>query len=96
MMKVRVSLLVGVVLLLTGAMAFAQEGTNGYFATTPFNSDPNINGPWVLVAGGPFDNPGPFVDVASITIPAGKYLLAARLNTFSYVGPAQRGLRVLR
>lgn len=82
-MKAKVVLLLGMVLLLTGAMA-AQEGTSGFFATTPFNPDPNINGPWVLVAAGPFDNAGPFVDVASITIPAGKYLLSARLSTFAY------------
>ena len=82
-MKVKVVLLVGMVLLLAGAMA-AQDGTAGFIATTPFNPDPNINGPWVFVAGGPFDNAGPFVDVASITIPAGKYLLSARLSSFAY------------
>ena len=85
MTKVRVVLLLGVVLLLTGAMAVAQEGTNGYFATTP--NDPNL-GPWVVVQAGPFDNAGPFVDVASITIPPGKYLLTGRLTTFSYMGKA--------
>jgi len=83
MMKVKVILLLGIVFLLTGAMA-AQEGTAGFFATTPFNPDPSINGRWVLVAAGPFDNAGPFVDVASITIPAGRYILSARLSTFSY------------
>jgi hypothetical protein len=85
MMKMRVAFFLGVVLLLTGAMAVAQEGTNGYFATTP--NDPNL-GPWVMVQAGPFDNAGPFVDVASITIPAGKYLLTGRLTTFSYMGSA--------
>jgi hypothetical protein len=84
MIKARVIVLLSVVLLLTGAMALAQEGTAGFIATTPFNPDPNINGPWVLVAAGAFDSPGPFVDVASITIPAGKYLLSARLSTFAY------------
>ena len=84
-MKVRLALLLGIVPLLTGVMAVAQEGTYGYFATTP--NDPNL-GPWVVVQAGLFDNTGPFVDVASITIPAGKYILTGRLTTFSYMGNA--------
>ena len=84
-MKIKLAFLLGCFLLLTGAMAVAQDGTAGFFATTP--NDPAI-GPWVIVAAGPFDQPGPFVDVASITIPKGSYLLTARLNVFSYMGNA--------
>ena len=81
----KVVLLVSAVLLLAGMMA-AQDA--GFFVTTPFNSDPNVNGPWVYVNAGPGENQGPYVDVASITIPAGKYLLTAQVQTFSYVGNA--------
>ncbi|SRR5690348_14503177 len=83
-MKARVLVIVGAVLLLTG-MAAAQHG---FFATTPFNPDSNVNGPWVTVQSGSGDNPGPYVDIASITIPEGKYLLTGYVQTFSYSGNA--------
>jgi hypothetical protein len=77
-------LLASVLLLLSGMMAAQQ----GLFATTPFNADPNVNGPWVTVQSGPSDDMGPYVDVASISIPQGEYLLTGYVQTFSYLGNA--------
>src|SRR5437868_13408964 len=82
----KVVLLVTAVLLLAG-MVVADDGVNGIFATTP-NNPSEYNQPWVRVEAGNFDNPGPYVDVASIVIPAGKYLLTGYVQTFSYLGNA--------
>lgn len=83
-MRVKAVFLAAAVLLLTGMMTADDDVVKGFFATTPNST----LGPWVQVNAGPFDNQGPYVDVASITIPAGKYLLTGYVQTFSYLGNA--------
>jgi len=82
----KVVIVIGAVLLLAG-MVVADDSVTGYFATTLSNPDFS-NQPFQVVQGGDPYNGGPYVDVVSIHLPKGKYLLNGTLQTASYGGNA--------